>query len=75
MAFLDVFKKLEWDNVGIIIDDEYLNNIKFAGEAKQNRRMIEELNRESLEVGLKINVKKTKVMFENQLVGQKKHDR
>ncbi len=32
--------------------------------------MIEELNGESLRVGLKMNLKKTKMMFNNQLAGQ-----
>ncbi len=63
--------------LGIKIDGEYLNNLKFAddivllSESEGNlQKMIENLNRVSLKVGLKMNMKKTKVMFNNQLAGQ-----
>ena len=73
----EIFKKLEWENIGMKVDGEYLNNLRFADDIVllsdcegELQRMIEELHRESLKVGLKMNMKKTKVMFNNQLAGQ-----
>ena len=66
----EVFKNLDWEDKGICIEGEYLNNLRFAddivlfsdsGEDLQD--MIEDLGRESLKVGFKMNMKKTKVMF------------
>ena len=52
------------------IGDEYLSNLRFADDivlfsesAIGLQQMLEELNRESLKVGLKMNKKKTKIMF------------
>ena len=68
----EIFKKLNWTNKGIKVGDEYLNNLRFADDiilfsetSGDLKTMVEELNRESLRVGLKMNKKKTKVMFNN----------
>ncbi len=44
--------------------------VLFSESEDNLQKMIEELNRETLKVGLRMNLKKTKVMFNNQLVGQ-----
>ena len=66
----EVFKNLEWENVGININGEYLNNLRFADDIvlfseswEELQKMIEDLNRESRNVGLKMNMSKTKIMF------------
>ncbi len=73
----EVFINLDWEDIGIDIDDKNLNNLRFAddtvlfSESEDNlQKTIKELNRESLKVGLKINIKKTKVTFNNQLAGE-----
>ena len=66
----DIFRNLEWDNKGINVNGEYLSNLRFADDivlfsdsGEELQQMMAELNRESLKVGLKMNRKKTKVMF------------
>ena len=70
----DIFRSLEWDSKGININGEHLNNLRFADDivlfsdsGEDLQKMMEELNTESLKVGLKMNRKKTKVMF-NQFI-------
>ncbi len=72
-----VFRNLKWDGIGTKTKGECLNNLRFAddiillGESERNlQKMIEEQNRESLKIGLKMNMKKAKVMFNNELSGQ-----
>ncbi len=49
----------------------FTDDIVLFSESEDNlQKMIEELNRESLKVGLKMNLKKTKVMLNKQLAGQ-----
>uniref|UniRef100_A0A0N5C0B1 Reverse transcriptase domain-containing protein n=1 Tax=Strongyloides papillosus TaxID=174720 RepID=A0A0N5C0B1_STREA len=65
----DVFSKLDWTKKGIRIDGEHLTHLRFADdivlithtmeEAEQN---LNELNRLSEEIGLRINRKKTQVL-------------
>ncbi len=71
----EIFKKLEWDGMGLKIDEEYLNNLTFADDivflnnlGKDLEKMMKDLHRENLKVGLKMNMKKTKIMFDNHLV-------
>ena len=56
----------------IQINREYLNNLRFADYIvlmnelmDELQQMILQLHRESQKVGLKMNIKKTKVMFNN----------
>ena len=71
IAFLEkVFRKLRWEKKGIKIDSEYLthprfadNIIIFANSMEELQEMLHELNQASLEVGLSMNLKKTKVMY------------
>jgi hypothetical protein len=65
-----VFRKLDWDNKGIAINGERINNSRFAddialfsGDTSEMEDMLNELNRESRVLGLKMNMKKTKIMF------------
>ena len=71
----EVFKNLEWENVGIKIDGEYLNNLRFADDivlmsesGEELQMMLGDLNRESRKIGLKMNMGKTKVMFNENAV-------
>ena len=71
MATLEeIFKKMSWEDKGISINGKKLNHLRFAddiviisGEAAELEKMISELNSESNKVGLKMNISKTKVMF------------
>ncbi len=72
----EIFKKLEWDDIGLEIDGDYLNNLRFADEiillsysGEDLEKMISDLHRESLKVGLKMIMKKTKIMHNKHLIG------
>jgi len=71
-----VFRRLNWDNKGITINGEQLNHLRFAddivliGNSEETEEMLNELNRESKKLGMKINMKKTKVMY-NEYVNRK----
>ena len=64
-----VFQKLQWENRGIKIDGEFISHLRFADDiiifansSEELQRMLQELNQESLIVGLSMNLKKTKIM-------------
>ena len=64
-----VFRKLNWSRRGILIDGEYLSHLSFADDIiiftrniAELHKMLQELNQASLEVGLSMNFKKTKIM-------------
>jgi len=65
-----VFRMLNWDNAGITINGEKLNHLRFADDivlisnnGEEAKEMLNELNRESNKLGMKINMRKTKVMY------------
>ena len=65
-----VFRMLKWDNKGIRINGEKLNHLRFADDivlisnnGEEVEEMLNELNQESNKLGMKINMKKTKVMY------------
>ena len=62
--------ELEWATNAINRGGEFLNNLRFVNDialisesAEELQEMLNDLNRESLKVGLKMNKSKTKVMF------------
>lgn len=62
-------KKLDWSGIGIKINGEYLSHLRFADDIvlmapdlDQAQVMLQQLNRESSNVGLKMNPSKTKAM-------------
>src|SRR6202012_1936086 len=64
-----VFKKLEWNEMGININGNFLNHLRFADDTiliaadrDQLQTMMNQLHQESSEIGLKMNLSKTKVM-------------
>ncbi len=64
----EVFKKLEWDDMGPKTD-EYPSNLRFAknivllsNSGENLEKMINDLHKESLKVGFEMNMKMTKVM-------------
>jgi len=66
----EVFKSLNWEQKGISVDGEMLNNLKFADDVilitsnpNELQTMLTELDEKSKEVGLKMNLKKTQVMY------------
>lgn len=72
LALEDVFKQLNWENVGINIDGTFLNNLRFAddivlinSDINELRSMIQQLNNASKKVGLAMNINKTKIMSSN----------
>ena len=79
MAALEkAYKNLEWEESEIHINGEYLNNLKFVDDivimselTDELQQMILQLHRESHKVGLKTNMKKTKVMFNNYILDLK----
>ena len=65
-----VFQNLNWDEVGIKINGEYLHHLRFADDivlfassAEELQTRMEELSNESSKIGLKMNLSKTKVMY------------
>lgn len=65
----EVFNSVDWQHKGINVDGRYLSHLAFADDVvvlshnyDQLRQMITELTAASLQVGLKINVKKTKLL-------------
>lgn len=69
LALENVFKKLSWENRGIRIDGSYLSHLRFAddlvlisSDVNELEQMLQELDRASKEIGLKMNEKKTKIM-------------
>ena len=70
----DVFRMLDWQSKGIAINGEHLTHLRFADDIMlvshdpdELQIMICELSAESKRAGLKINIKKTKVMMSNNL--------
>lgn len=71
----DVFKLLEWDGLGININGEYMTHLRFADDIvvmaetlEDLSRMLDDLSRVSQQVGLKMNMDKTKVMLNSHVV-------
>lgn len=72
---LPTFQVLDWNNKGLSIGGEYLNHLRLTDEILlkvNNPAELQELqddrNTASNEIGLKINLVKTKIMY-NELVG------
>ena len=68
-AMEDAFKLLDWEGLGININGEYITHLRFADDIvvmaesmEALSTMLEDLNRVSQQVGLKMNMDKTKVM-------------
>ena len=64
-----VFKKLDWSEMGINMNGKHLSHLRFAddivlvaADQAQAQNMIRQLNEESVKVGLKMNLTKTKFM-------------
>ncbi|CAG9136986.1 unnamed protein product [Plutella xylostella] len=64
----DVFKLLDWEELGININGEYISHLRFADDIvfmaeslEDLSKMLQDLNRVSQQVGLKMNMDKTKV--------------
>src|SRR5277367_5522719 len=64
-----IFRKLEWDSKGISINGEHLNHLRFADDivlisnnGDEIEEMLNQLNKESCKLGMKMNMKKTKIM-------------
>ncbi|XP_063635113.1 uncharacterized protein LOC134805838 [Cydia splendana] len=65
----DAFKLLEWEGLGININGEYITHLRFADDIvvmaksmEELSMMLDDLNRVSQRVGLKMNMDKTKLM-------------
>ena len=64
-----IFRRLNWENMGVKIDGEFLSNLRFADDIflctetpQELQQMLQELSDESRRMGLKMNITKTKVM-------------
>ena len=73
----EIFRKLDWEDLGINVDGEFIQNLRFADDivlfsekAEELQQMIQDLCRESLKAGLKINREKTKVMFNKNAISK-----
>ena len=67
-----IFRRLNWENKGVKIDGEFLSNLRFADDTflctetpQELQHMLQELSDESRQMGLKMNITKTKVMVVN----------
>ncbi|KAL0850907.1 hypothetical protein ABMA28_006816 [Loxostege sticticalis] len=68
-ALEDVFKLLDWSGLGININGEYITHLRFADDIvvmaetlEDLGTMLDGLSRVSQQVGLKMNMDKTKIM-------------
>ena len=64
-----IFRRLNWENKGVKIDGEFLSNLRFADDIflctetpQELQQILQELSDESRQMGLKMNITKTKVM-------------
>ncbi|CAG4942460.1 unnamed protein product [Parnassius apollo] len=69
-ALEDVFKLLDWKGYGININGEYITHLRFADDIvlmaeslEDLSTMLNDLNSASQRIGLKMNMDKTKIMF------------
>ena len=69
-GLVQVFQRLMWDNKGITINGEKLNHLRFADDivlicnnGEEAKEMLNELNLESCKLGMKINMKKITVIY------------
>ncbi len=74
-ALEDVFKLLDWSGFGININGEYITHLRFADDIVVMAETVEDLNtmldglsRASQQVGLKMNMDKTKIMSNARVV-------
>ncbi|KAL0880275.1 hypothetical protein ABMA27_002732 [Loxostege sticticalis] len=74
-ALEDVFKTLDWNGLGINVNGVYLSHLRFAvdivlmAESLQDlQKMLHSLNAASMSVGLRMNLDKTKVMFNDFII-------
>ena len=65
-----IFRKTDWEEMGINVDGEYLTNLRFADDitittprCDQLQKMLSDINKESKKVGLKMNKAKTKILL------------
>ena len=66
----EIFRTLDWETTGINVNGKYLNHLRFAddivlftSDPQELKVMVENLSISSERVGLKMNMSKTKVMF------------
>jgi len=69
-ALEQVFRQLDWENAGIVVNGERLNHLRFADDivlisssGTELEQMLNQLSNRSHDLGLRMNMKKTKVMF------------
>lgn len=72
-----IFRELDWEEMGIKIDGEWLSNLRFADDIvltskdpEELQTMLEQLNTKSKAIGLEMNLSKTQVMFNELVDGQ-----
>ena len=77
LYLMPVIWKLKWENKGIKIDGEIFTHLRFVNDIvlashdpKELHTMLKELNREGKTVEIEINLKKTQVMFNEQINGE-----
>ena len=77
-ALEGIFRKISWENEGININGERLNHLRFADDiiliaedGHKLEEMLNDLSTASNKVGLKINMRKTKAMFNQFCIEQK----
>ena len=68
-ALDEIFKNLSWEEMGLEINGEKINNLRFADDvvlvaesAEQLQIMLDDLNTESKKAGMEINLSKTKIL-------------
>lgn len=73
LSLESVFKKLDWDGKGLKIDGSYLSHLRFADDIvlistdiQELKSMLQDLNEKSKEIGLKMNLDKTKIISNSQ---------
>jgi hypothetical protein len=71
-ALEEIFKKMNWNNEGLIINGERFTNLRFADDVAllsscitELEIMIKDLTKEGMESGLRMNIEKTKILTKN----------
>lgn len=72
----EIFRELNWETLGLKVDGEYLNNLRFADDValfatstNDLSKMIKDLEKSCTKAGLKMNADKTKLMSKGEQTG------
>jgi len=78
----EIFRRVEWSEDGVNVSGRKLNHLRFADDivlisnnTNDLQARLQELNNSSKISGMKINMNKTKVIFNKQILAQNKNSK